>query len=282
LVNIFKSEIVNFCTENNVKWCEDSSNSENFYLRNRIRNITNQFDEIFQNRNWRAGFLSTYQQISDDNAHFENIIAAYDCDSEIFNVKNISSPSILRRAIKKWLKNTVITKQTFDLLINNILCGNNITLSINKNLNIKYCNNRLSLEKISQKTFRNFEFKTWVHGTIFLPNGYKLTKKIVEININNLKTQTDHSRRIFINKNLQILTIRTYQNGDRMQPINCKHSKKLKDLFSDKHISQTLRHELPIITDENNNIIWVPNLPTSEISKILANQNCAMEITYEK
>lgn len=282
LLHINKAEIVKFCTENNINWCEDSSNSESFYLRNRIRNITQNFDSIFVNRNWRSGFLSIYQQITDDNAYFDKIINNYDCSSDTLNLSDINDPAILRRVIKKWLKNTVISKSTFDILLRNIINRTDTTLSINSTTNIKYCHECLIITNNPSQQSIELTFYNWSSGTLFLPNGYQLTKKLISIDIANIKSKTNHSNCVFINTNLQNLNVRTYQNGDKYQPINCKFTKKIKDIFSDKHIATNLRHSLPVLTDTNGNIIWVPNLPQSEISRINTNDKYALEITCTK
>jgi tRNA(Ile)-lysidine synthase len=44
-------------------------------------------------------------------------------------------------------------------------------------------------------------------------------------------------------------------------------SKKLKDIFIDEKMKQSLRDEWPIITDSQNNILWVPFVKKSAFER---------------
>ena len=43
-LNIHKSDLINYLTDKKIKWCEDESNSDEKYLRNKIRNFLNSFE----------------------------------------------------------------------------------------------------------------------------------------------------------------------------------------------------------------------------------------------
>lgn len=54
------------------------------------------------------------------------------------------------------------------------------------------------------------------------------------------------------------LIVRNRKNGDRMSLKGMNGSKKIKDIFIDEKMKQSLRNEWPIITDSQNQILWIP------------------------
>ncbi len=64
------------------------------------------------------------------------------------------------------------------------------------------------------------------------------------------------------------LHVRHWQNGDRIQPFGMLGSKLLSDVFTDHKIAQHLKTTIPILTDQNDQIIWVTGLCFSEKFKL--------------
>jgi len=60
------------------------------------------------------------------------------------------------------------------------------------------------------------------------------------------------------------LSVRSWKSGDRFQPSGMQGTKKLQDYFVDKKIPKHKRHSVPIIVNENNEIVCVGNLRFSE------------------
>jgi len=73
-------------------------------------------------------------------------------------------------------------------------------------------------------------------------------------------------------KNPDRFRVRTWQNGDRFQPTGMKGTKKLQDFFVDEKIPRHERKRIPIIVNENNDIICVGNLRFSESHKHLKDE----------
>ena len=73
-------------------------------------------------------------------------------------------------------------------------------------------------------------------------------------------------------KNAKQLRVRTWQKGDRFRPTGMKGHKKLQDFFVDVKIPRHERKQIPIIVDENNDIICVGNLRFSESHKHLKDE----------
>jgi tRNA(Ile)-lysidine synthase len=67
----------------------------------------------------------------------------------------------------------------------------------------------------------------------------------------------------------QILTVRSWQDGDRMRPAGLGGSKSLQDLFTDRKVPRALRHALPVVESEGE-IVWVAGVAVGERFKATA------------
>ncbi len=70
-------------------------------------------------------------------------------------------------------------------------------------------------------------------------------------------------------KSSKPLFVRSWKAGDRFQPSGMKGHKKLQDFFVDQKIPKRRRHQIPIIVDENDDIICVGTLRYSNQAKYL-------------
>ena len=64
-----------------------------------------------------------------------------------------------------------------------------------------------------------------------------------------------------------VLTIRSWQSGDRMVPFGQTKPKKLQDIFSDAKIPREKRHQLPLVC-AGETIIWVPGVRRAEFGRV--------------
>jgi tRNA(Ile)-lysidine synthase len=61
------------------------------------------------------------------------------------------------------------------------------------------------------------------------------------------------------------LHIRNKKNGDKISVKNMNGSKKVSDIFIDNKLSKQLRDIYPIVTDNDNNIIFIPGIKKSKL-----------------
>jgi tRNA(Ile)-lysidine synthase len=59
------------------------------------------------------------------------------------------------------------------------------------------------------------------------------------------------------------LKVRGWREGDRMQPLGLGGTKTLQDLFTDRRVPRSLRHELPVVT-AGERIAWVAGVAVGE------------------
>mgnify|MGYP004464556759 FL=1 len=61
--------------------------------------------------------------------------------------------------------------------------------------------------------------------------------------------------------------IRTRKDGDKIILKGLNKTKKVKDIFIDEKISLEKRNNIPIVTDSNDNILWIPGIKKSNFDK---------------
>ncbi|MDR1906974.1 MAG: tRNA lysidine(34) synthetase TilS, partial [Puniceicoccales bacterium] len=121
-------------------------------------------------------------------------------------------------------------------------------------------------------------FQHWQSGTLYLPTGYKLIREIVPFSQKNIDIEILNTSVVYVDsQRCTKISVRTWQYGDRYQPINAP-TKSLKKLFSEKKIPTDQRSLLPVLCDENGSIIWVPRLPPANFVKV--QNNFALKITF--
>ena len=75
--------------------------------------------------------------------------------------------------------------------------------------------------------------------------------------------------------------IKTWQPGDRFQPLGMRNEKKLQDFFVDNKIPRISRPKVPLF-ECNGNILWVVGYRLSDISKVRHDSAEAVKITFDK
>ena len=77
------------------------------------------------------------------------------------------------------------------------------------------------------------------------------------------------------------LIVRSIQAQDKMAVKNLKGHKKIKDILIDSKIPISIRKEIPVVTDSQNNILWLPGIKKSKFDKA-KEQNYDIILKYEK
>lgn len=69
-------------------------------------------------------------------------------------------------------------------------------------------------------------------------------------------------------------TVRTRRPGDRLQPLGCSYSRRLKDVLIDRHIPRDERDRLPLLVIDDA-IAWVPGVTIAEPFRLQRDQKTA-------
>jgi tRNA(Ile)-lysidine synthase len=279
-----KEEILAYCQKVNLKPRFDSSNEENIYSRNVIRNKIFPIVENKINENARKVI-----------ARSSNIIAAEDQFIGQLALKKYKEILIEENSVKiiidfNKFKNIdqVLQRRIYRIIYN----------KINNNLDDLYFDHILEIEKLidDDQTGRGIDIASEIRVEISYSNLIFFKKEI--LNIDNQEDieikleqeiQIDKKRSIssaviakkdfsFVDNSCRSafdfnklnfpLKIRRRKPGDKFIPLGMEGHKKVKDILIDEKVPKYLRGEVPLIVDAADNIIWLAPYRISDDYKI--------------
>ena len=267
LITKTKDELLNYVKTNNIPYAVDKTNFSEEYTRNRYRlNILPILKK--ENKSVHLKFLkfSETLKLYDDHINKEvneKLNKIYQNNNLNLNLFENEDELIKRKILYKIL-NDLYYKNISLITDNHVELILNIIESPRPNLKINLPNKVLVIKNYQNLYFtKNTEIKPYsftFENKVILPNN-----KIL------IKEETDDTSNYTIRLNSKELSmpliVRTRQNGDKMEIKNLNGHKKIKDIFIDEKISESDRNNWPILTDQNNQIIWLPGLKKSKFDK---------------
>lgn len=253
LLELTKEEIINYAIKNDLKWRIDSSNIENKYSRNKIRNL---IIPIFKKNNcqYKENFRNLFKISNLEN----NIMNSYfDMEiSKFFNVDN-SGNLITKKCF--WLSfdinsfelayfqkfgffNKVELLKIFKSSTGKLMKSKSHTILSNRDQII------IKRNQINDKE----EF--------FLENG--INKLPINIKITSLENASRSKRNeICISENVEKpLKLRKWIRGDFFYPTGMIGKKKLSKFFKDQKLSIFDKQNQWILSDSKNEVLWIVGL----------------------
>ncbi len=280
LVYVTKEEILNYVDKNNIPYAVDKTNAEDTYTRNRFRKyvlppLKKENSEIHRNFLKLSETLDLYDKHIEKEV--EKIIKEIYIDKKIkvdaFNAQDeiIKQKIIYNILEKEYEEKITLIKEKHLKSIIEILKDQKPNLKIdlpnNKTFNKTY-NEAYINEKEEQQNY-NYIFE----DELILKDGH-IIKKIED-------TEEKSNYVIKLNsKEIKLpLHIRNRKEGDRIEIKGLNGSKKIKDIFIDEKIPSKYRNTFPILTDDENNILWLPGLKKSKFDNAKS-QNYDIIIKY--
>ena len=267
LITKTKDELLNYVKTNNIPYAVDKTNFSEEYTRNRYRlNILPILKK--ENKSVHLKFLkfSETLKLYDDHINKEvneKLNKVYQNNN--LNLKLFENEDeLIKRKILYQILNNLYYKNISLITDNHVELILNIIESSRPNLKINLPSKVLVIKNYQNLYFtQNTEIKSYsftFEDKVILPNDKILIKE---------ETEDTSNYTIRLNsKELSLpLIVRTRQNGDKMEIKNLNGHKKIKDIFINEKISETARNSWPILTDQNNQIIWLPGLKKSKFDK---------------
>ena len=267
LITKTKDELLNYVKTNNIPYAVDKTNFSEEYTRNRYRlNILPILKK--ENKSVHLKFLkfSETLKLYDDHINKE----ANEKLNKVYQNNNLNlklfenEDELIKRKILYQILNNLYYKNISLITDNHVELILNIIESSRPNLKINLPSKVLVIKNYQNLYFtQNTEIKPYsftFKDKVILPNDKILIKE---------ETEDTSNYTIRLNsKELSLpLIVRTRQNGDKMEIKNLNGHKKIKDIFINEKISETARNSWPILTDQNNQIIWLPGLKKSKFDK---------------
>ena len=263
LIFLTKQEIVDYLDKKEIKYAVDMSNKCNDYTRNRYRNkILPLLKE--ENENVHLKFIDYNKKILLADSYLKKVSDKYISDKIDVTEFNKLDDIIKLYVVEGYLKNVYNEDITeignnhiytiIDLIKNTKNCS--IDLPLNKKGILEYNIFRVEDNKESIEFDITFdEYAELPNGKrIFIDNNTELT--------NNFVTHLNSSEIKFP------LHVRTRKDGDSMKILNMNGTKKVSDILIDSKVPNSKRDEIPIVTDDNGEIIWIPGIKKSHFDRL--------------
>ena len=253
LLPFSREEIENYANENNLKWREDSSNTSDKYLRNKIRHhlvpilkeINPHFLDAFQKT---QSHLTEAQSLVNDAEYivYQEVVEEFENGTIFFEIKKLLKLPNYGAYLYQWLKQYEFTawEDIYNLVSAQsgkyVLSENFVLLKDRRNLILSKRNNN-NFEEIIINSFEE------IHN---LPLKFKMSKLADILNPPKNIIFVDIQKLIFP------LKIRKWEEGDYFYPLGMKGKKKVSKYFKDEKFS-LLDKENALILESNNQIVWI-------------------------
>ena len=297
LLDFDKETIVNTLRSIGQDWREDSSNQNTDYYRNFIRNELLPAWEKACPQKLDENIRRTCSLLQDD-ADALNKWAASTVESIELNATSFPSSqlkmlpaAIQRRCLWMWFNHHGISENlSFDLIerLLHAVPGQSFNLSDSGRISV---NDRgdLMLETLAATEVRPFAggFRLSEGSTLFFPDGTCLHIETIpatnELIGQICAGQDDPETQIHLDfeacKVSSGVRIGFWQEGMQYRPLGLGHHRKLQDCFTDRKVSANKRRRLPVIINEEDEILWVPGLLPAEIGRVTQGSNSLLRLT---
>lgn len=277
LLNITREQILTYATENQIVWREDSSNLKTDYLRNKIRL------ELLPKMKETCNFYE--QQINKSIGFIQ----------EVDEILQKEVEKICKKSLKKYHKKTT----TYFYKLNKIKKLSNTYLHyfFSKYDGIPASEISKFLHSEVGTKFENEKYIFWIdYEYLIIEPNKPHTFKVIELLSPNveitqpikLKFQTLESMNATAiawfdaSKLLFPLKIRLWNANDSFQPLNFNGTKKISKYLKDNKISNYFRQFIYVLTDANNQIIWIINHRADDRFKITEQTKYIFNVWIEK
>ena len=279
LLFVSKEKIIDYAQNNNLKWRDDSSNSEDKYSRNLIRNqiipqlkkINPSIDETMLRNTDRFQSIETFIQAETSKIVSKHLtqsshgtILALDWISE--NNKILFHQILMGFGFNYFQIEAIFTSIKHS---GKIFFGETNQLIIDRN--------KLIISPVEDKdllitTVTSADFKIKIPYHQFLISEQK--KSNVSISKDSNIAYLDADKVVFP------FIIRSWQQGDKFMPLGMNSEKKLSDFMIDEKIPVNLKKRLPIF-ESDNQIFWIAGYRIDNRFKVTENTKTVLIIKLE-
>jgi len=268
MLDISRAEVVEWLKAHGFEWREDVSNSDEAFLRNRVRHTILPLLERELNPNIRETILRTMAILRDEDAWMEALLAG--TKLEVSSTLPIAAQ---RRVLRNWLFENGADGVDFD--------------AVEKILSLMDSGKGTTVFELSDRQRVVVEYGKPRFEDGDSPPLEPQWKLLVEPGTGWRK---DHGQGAGIlpaeasfdaNKvGDSPIEVRGFEPGDRIQPLGMEGSRKLQDIFTDQKISRAQRPTVPVVVCRGE-IIWVPGYRTARGWKVHGNTGKAVHVRVE-
>jgi len=292
LLTCFRAEIETYINKKNIKFREDESNNETYYLRNRVRKELLPILAKY-NPKIKSSILDSVSILKDEDQFLDTIVE--NLLPEFVQIMKDKPGAILsrefllkqpkalqKRLVRKAMQvvtgglrrlSIVNVRETIHLIEDpkfgrqvslpggwNIVCaGKNIQIRKSSSPNSRILNE--PSEEIAQVELK-------IPGTTLWPIfGWTFESQVIDSSCGHISKETRQACFDYDKVGGHVVA-RFFKPGDRFIPLGMNGRKKVKSFFIDEKIPREERKAIPLLTSANGDIIWIYGLRISEAYKV--------------
>ena len=283
LIRVTKDEILEYMEDNHLKYYVDESNYSLDYTRNRYRMEVLPFLKA-ENSNVHLKFLKFSQELNEVNLFLDKYIV-----NTLKEIKDDSKGIDIKKLLKlgDFLAKKVIEYELSLVYGNNLFfVSDKHTEQIFKLIKGDKSNSEINLPNgfVARKIYNRLKIE---HNKEWQTFSYILDSDEVKIpsgKIRVIKKSASKSNYVIrlCSEDIKLpIIVRSRKNGDKMAVKKMRGTKKIKDIFIDEKVPMDKREIFPIVTDSENNILWLPGVKKSKFD-VESNGICDIILQYEE
>jgi len=283
-----------------IDWRVDSSNYDNHYKRNFLRNkilplIYNEID--FAEKGLQQSISTLATDASYIEQHVTEQFQKIEKKEKIpLPFLNEVHPAIRVRLLRRWLSNRLggefIPDKHLISRINKMLCsadhnsGESKLVPLCQNSYLQFLNGKLAIYQATELPAPELNPINW---------NWKITPQLSWLDTNfslEFETADDSGQTpgdrtenpVFFDAELlpDHFLVRIWQPGDRIIPFGSENRVKLKKIFADNKTPAEQKHHLPLLCQPTGGIIWVPGIRRANFANITEKTEKLAKITFSR
>ena len=279
-----------------VEWTEDASNASMDFTRNRLRAATvPAWKEAIRDRSLLAGIRRSHQHLREAEVAIEQwatrISNAFSENKLVLDVFVALPLAVRRRVLARWWRRhsepgAPLSDDTIDRLLEwaNEGGADRFILGPRTLTSDGSCWTLVPTQAHTAKALGAREWTLSPDTLLELPSGetLSLSWRVLDDALREAicEGRFSPSREVSLDLSETSIRVRGWRPGDRYRPLGAPGSKKLQDAFTDAGIPRERRHELPVVCDAADNILWVPGLAPAEACRVGSSTTRALWLTY--
>ncbi|CAG7649950.1 tRNA(Ile)-lysidine synthase [Paenibacillus solanacearum] len=279
LLRIYKSDLVDYCQAQHLSYCIDSSNLENKYFRNQIRNAALPFLRQY-NEQLPTALLHLTEMAAAENDYLEQ------------ETKELASRHISREdGVYAWSANwfagvhVALQRRLIKLILNYLASDpdgidfvtvegarqamtakspSNFRREIGQNITIVREYDRIAVHTmVLQPVAYAYAVERGQEAIAIPETGVSLELRWLGTEGSRERGAAAYEAWFDADQLVFPLSVRSRRPGDRMKPYGLNGTKKVKDMYIDAKVPPLLRERIPIVEDAAGTVLWLPGVRRS-------------------
>jgi tRNA(Ile)-lysidine synthase len=269
LLKVRRVEVLEYLSAKGLKFREDSSNANTKFTRNRIRHELLPLLEREYNPSIRDVLLNTAEILRDEDFYLLHHVAQRFfmaiCQNDAVNVKALANcpVAIQRRVLRFWLGGDSETGPSFSFdqieAVRYAALGDSPSAEVDLPDDLVVYREYEWLQKANRRELEAVRGR-W---PLSLSGATTIGELGVEFVIG------EEGERFDADALGDGLFVRTWENGDRFQPLGMNGEKKLQDFFVDEKVPRRRRGRVPLVCAADGRIAWVVGHRIAEPFKVM-------------